>query len=422
MSAHSPFSTVHSPLIPPGYKQTDVGVIPEEWEVSPFSGLFNITAGGDIDPKRSQSFQDSAHPHPIYSNALTNSGLYGYCSYADHPANSITITARGMVGGANYRDRPYTAIGRVLVLQPKSEMAGFYFAEVINNRVKFANESTGVPQLTAPQISKYHLPVPPPPEQRAIATALSDVDALLAGLDRLLAKKRDLKPAAMQQLLTGQTRLPGFKGKWEVKRLGEIGSTYGGLIGKTKTEFGEGSARYITFMNVMSNVVINCESFEQVQVAPTESQNRAIKGDLFFNGSSETPEEVAMCAVLLDEVHDVYLNSFCFGFRFREGAEANGLFLAYYLRSREGRELMQSLAQGSTRYNLSKVALLKSSLPLPPLPEQTAIAEVLTEMDAELAALEQRREKTRALKQAMMQELLTGKTRLISRGVAEMKP
>jgi type I restriction enzyme S subunit len=194
------------------------------------------------------------------------------------------------------------------------------------------------------------------------------------------------------------------------------------LIGKTKTEFGEGSARYITFMNVMSNVVINCESFEQVQVAPTESQNRAIKGDLFFNGSSETPEEVAMCAVLLDEVHDVYLNSFCFGFRFREGAEANGLFLAYYLRSREGRELMQSLAQGSTRYNLSKVALLKSSLPLPPLPEQTAIAEVLTEMDAELAALEQRREKTRALKQAMMQELLTGKTRLISRGVAEMKP
>ena len=82
-----------------------------------------------------------------------------------------------MVGGANYRDHPYTAIGRVLVLQPKSEMAGFYFAEVINNRVKFANESTGVPQLTAPQISKYRLPVPPPPEQRAIATALSDVDA-----------------------------------------------------------------------------------------------------------------------------------------------------------------------------------------------------------------------------------------------------
>jgi type I restriction enzyme S subunit len=120
-----------------------------------------------------------------------------------------------------------------------------------------------------------------------------------------------------------------------------------------------------------------------------------------------------MCAVLLEEVRDVYLNSFCFGFRFHDGAEADGFFLAYYLRSKEGRELMKSLAQGSTRYNLSKAALLKSPLHLPKLPEQTAIAEVLSEMDGELAVLEQRREKTRALKQAMMQELLTGRTRLV---------
>ena len=119
--------------------------------------------------------------------------------------------------------------------------------------------------------------------------------------------------------------------------------------------------------------------------------------------------------MLLNEVHDVYLNSFCFGFRFREDAEANGLFLAYYFRSKEGRELMKSLAQGSTRYNLSKLALLKSPIRLPSLPEQTAIAEVLTDMDVEIAALEQRLAKTRALKQAMMQELLTGKTRLVSR-------
>jgi type I restriction enzyme S subunit len=260
---------------------------------------------------------------------------------------------------------------------------------------------------------KLQVLVPPLPEQRAIAEALSDVDGLLGGLDHLIAKKRDLKQAAMQQLLTGQTRLPGFHGEWEVKRLGDVGSTYGGLTGKTKADFGEGPARYITFMNVMSNVVIDCGMFEQVQVSPTESQNRAKKSDLFFNGSSETPEEVAMCSVLLDEVRDIYLNSFCFGFRFHDGAEADGLFLAYYLRSKEGRELMKSLAQGSTRYNLSKVALLKSPLRLPKLPEQTAIASVLSEMDGELAVLEQRREKTRALKQAIMQELLTGRTRLI---------
>jgi restriction endonuclease S subunit len=197
-----------------------------------------------------------------------------------------------------------------------------------------------------------------------------------------------------------------------VKLLGELGSTYGGLTGKTKSDFGNGSARYITFMNVMSNVVIDCESFERVQVSPEESQNRVRKGDLFLNGSSETPEEVAMCSVLLGDVRDVYLNSFCFGFRLYEGAEADGVFLAYHLRSREGRELMKSLAQGSTRYNLSKVALLKSPLRLPKLPEQRAIATALSDVDGMLGGLDRLIAKKRDLKQAAMQQLLTGQTRL----------
>jgi type I restriction enzyme S subunit len=259
----------------------------------------------------------------------------------------------------------------------------------------------------------FSIPLPLLPEQCAIATALSDVDALLGGLDRLIAKKRGLKQAAMQQLLTGQTRLPGFHGEWEVKRLGELGWTYGGLTGKTKEDFGVGAGQYVTFMNVMTSVLIDHEGFDRVRVAPTDSQNRVMRGDLLFNGSSETPEEVAMCSLMMEDVPDLYLNSFCFGFRLRDRAETDGLFLAYYIRSREGRELMKSLAQGSTRYNLSKGALLDASIRLPSLPEQTAIAAILSDMDAELSAVEARRGKTLALKQGMMQELLTGKTRLV---------
>jgi len=150
-----------------------------------------------------------------------------------------------------------------------------------------------------------------------------------------------------------------------------------------------------------------------VRVAASEGQNQAYKGDLFFNGSSETPEEVGMCAVLLDKLQNVYLNSFCFGFRLRSGVEADGLYLAYFFRSGEGRALLYSLAQGATRYNLSKTNFLKLEIPLPILKEQTAIAAVLSDMDAELAALEARRDKTRALKQGMMQELLTGRIRLL---------
>src|SRR6266446_10620360 len=122
-------------VVKPGYKQTEVGLIPEDWGVSTFSGLFDVTAGGDVDPERSASDQDETHCYPIYSNALTNRGLYGYCSHADGQAGSITITARGTLGCANFRDHPYTAIGRVLVLQPKNEIAGRFFAQVINNRL-----------------------------------------------------------------------------------------------------------------------------------------------------------------------------------------------------------------------------------------------------------------------------------------------
>jgi type I restriction enzyme, S subunit len=221
----------------PGYKQTEVGVIPEDWDVLTFKEQFSLSAGGDVNPRLSSDVQDEAHPYPIYSNALADQGLYGYCSYADHPAHSITITARGTLGAATFRDHKCTAIGRVLVLEPKRQSAGYFFSEFINSRVRFAIESTGVPQLTAPQIFNYRLAVPPYPEQRAIAGALGDVDTLIGGLERLIAKKRDLKQAAMQQLLTGQTRLPGFSGEWETVKFADLAdktvrwSIAGGLFG-----------------------------------------------------------------------------------------------------------------------------------------------------------------------------------------------
>jgi type I restriction enzyme S subunit len=189
------------------FRQTEIGLVPEDWSVSTFKNLFDITAGGDVDPERSKSYQDETYCFPIYSNALTNRGLYGYCSYANHLAGSITITARGTLGVAKFRDHAYTAIGRVLVLLPKGKLDGRFFADIINNRVKFAIESTGVPQLTAPQISTYMLPVPSFPEQTAIANVLSDMDTEIAALEQRSAKTHALKQGMMQELLTGRVRL-----------------------------------------------------------------------------------------------------------------------------------------------------------------------------------------------------------------------
>lgn len=394
----------------PGYKQTEVGVIPEDWEVKTFAELFSITAGGDMDPKRSATECDAIHRYPIYSNALTNSGLYGYCSYADHPADSITVTARGMVGFATYRSKAYTAIGRVLVLKPKIPTDCRYFAEVTNARINFANESTGVPQLTAPQISKYSLPVPPLPEQRAIAEALSDVDGLLGGLDRLIAKKCDLKQAAMQQLLTAQTRLPGFHGEWVTTTVGSLGGFLKGS-GVKKDEANSGELPCVRYGEIYTHHHDIVRVFNShISPAVAAQATRLRSGDILFAGSGETKAEIGKAVAFLDTC-EAYAGGDIVILR---QTSTDSKFLGYYLNSVPVQAQKASRGQGDAVVHISAASLSEIEITLPPTKaEQTAIAEVLGEMDGELAGLEARREKTRALKQAMMHTLLTGQIRLV---------
>ena len=415
----------------PGYKKTEVGVIPGDWEVDHLDRFWSVTDCKHVTAEFIANGYPLASIREVQSRFIdlteskqTTQHFYNLLSEGGRKpkAGDIILSRNATVGEvARVAEwHPPFAMGQdVCLLRKKSpELSTDYLQAVFQSpiiRQQLSDLMVGstFKRANVLQIRNFTVPMPAPSEQIAIAEALSDADALIESLDQLIAKKRLIKQGTMQELLTGKRRLPGFSGEWEVKRLGDFGSTYGGLTGKTKADFGEGSSRYITFMNVMANVVIDCDIFEPVNVSSTESQNRAAKGDLFFNGSSETPEEVGLCSVLADSVADVYLNSFCFGFRFREGAKANGLYFAYFFRSLEGRELLKSLAQGATRYNLSKTALLKVAFPLPSLEEQTAIAAILSDMDTELAALESRLAKARQIKQGMMQELLTGRIRLL---------
>jgi len=198
-----------------------------------------------------------------------------------------------------------------------------------------------------------------------------------------------------------------------VKKLGDIAKTYGGLSGKTKDDFHNGIFPYIPFLNILSNPIIDTTYFDFVNIGSGETQNKASKGDLFFNGSSETPEEVGMCSVLLDDIENLYLNSFCFGLRLFNQNEFYALYLSYFFRSGEGRKLLFSLAQGATRYNLSKTNFLKLEFPLPNYEEQLRIARIIGDMDSEISALGKKLHKTKNIKQGLMQSLLTGKIRLI---------
>ena len=192
----------------PGYKHTEVGVIPEDWTVKPLGLFCEISAGRDLVKLDFSSIPDYKHEFPIYSNALTNGGLYGYSKSYQYGPDKITVTARGDVGHAVYRDTPFCAIGRLLVLSSTYPCDLRFVTEFINQFVDFALESTGVPQLTAPQISKYTVALPTTKaEQTAIASILSDMDAEIAALEAKLAKARLLKQSMMQELLTGRIRL-----------------------------------------------------------------------------------------------------------------------------------------------------------------------------------------------------------------------
>jgi type I restriction enzyme S subunit len=177
------------------------------WAVKKLGEVFSITAGGDLNFNNYSLIQDENYRYPIYSNALTNKGLYGFTSEYKQTENTITVTARGQVGVANPRDHKYSAIGRVIILNPITNLNINFIAEYINNFIEFSNESTGVPQLTAPQISKYEILFPKHDEQTEIATILSDMDNGITDLEKKLDKYKKIKQGMMQVLLTGKIRL-----------------------------------------------------------------------------------------------------------------------------------------------------------------------------------------------------------------------
>jgi len=399
-----------------GYKLTAVGVLPEEWAVKSIGDLYLISAGGDFKPDHASDFPDDVYQYPVYSNALTDAGLYGYCDYADHKADSVTVTARGMIGSANFRDHPFTAIGRVLVLEPRAPQDGRFTVAYINERMDIAVESTGVPQLTAPQFSKYLLPVPPLPEQRAIAAALGDVDGLIGALEALIAKKRDIKQAAMQQLLTGKTRLPGFEGEWVETLLGDLGSCNRGVTYNPEIDLRSHDAsdtyRLLRANNIFREK-INLDDVQFVNRWRVSLSQYLETNDILICIANGSRTLVGKAGIFTknDEFHYTYG---AFMGRFRTNtAIANPYFVFSMMQTHRYRNFINDQLAGSSINNLRPSAIERLSFKIPRHEEQAAIAAVLSDMDAEIAALEARRDKTKALKQGMMQELLTGRIRLV---------
>ena len=410
-----------------GYKQTEVGVIPEEWEVCQLGELlqgsrsvrYGVVQPGKFEPTgcfmlRSQDYSKGwAGPEGMHKITLQLENQYKNARIRREDL-VMTVVGAGIgqvVVVPDWVDGTILSrsTARVAIDEEKAAsrfVKAFLEGPIGKRQILDCQKEGAQPVVSCPDLAKFFVANPPLPEQRAIAAALSDVDGLLGALDRLIAKKRDLKQAAMQQLLTGQTRLPGFKGEWVVKRLGEVATFYKGK-GLPKSAISESGAEpcihygelFTRYPETIGEILSRTDTSEGVF--------RSVANDVLMPTSDVTPRGLAKASCV--RVNGVILGGDILVIR-SDTKVIHGSFLSLLIRYEETQVLQ--LVTGSTVYHLYGSDMKNFTFSVPPLSEQTAIASVLSEMDAELAGLEQRREKTRALKQGMMQELLTGRTRL----------
>ncbi len=272
--------------------------------------------------------------------------------------------------------------------------------------------------LNATIIKSILLPLPKEEkEQRAIVDMLSDVDDLITLLDRLIAKKREIKQATMQQLLTGKTRLPGFSEEWKMKKFGEI-FQFLNTANNSRSDLSEnGEIKYIHYGDIHTQwrSFLDCSSDELPLIQRNKVRNMPFleDGDLVMVDASEDYEGLGISVEVKNATgRKVVAGLHTFLLRGDKEVLADG-FKGYLQYIPAVKDSLRKAATGISVYGISKNNVKNISIYLPDITEQRAIANILSDMDAEIVALEQKRDKTRALKQGMMQELLTGKTRLI---------
>ena len=299
----------------------------------------------------------------------------------------------------------------------RSDLYGPFFSYLLNSPLRhtIARVAQGdtVAHLYPKQLSRVWLAYPSRREQQRIADCLGSLDELITSKEQKLEALRQHKQGLIQQIFpkpgetTPRLRFPEFRNAadWKTKILGSQGSFLTSLTGKTAKDFDTGDAAFIPYMNVFSNVFTNTTDLRPVNVAGGESQTSVSKGDVFFTVSSETPEEAGMSSVLLDEIRNCYLNSFCALFRFDEGKSPDPVFLGYLLRSATVREHLLRGAQGATRYNISKATFRSLPILIPSGPEQRKIADCLGPMDEQITAESEKVDALWQHKQGLIQQL-----------------
>lgn len=413
----SQLSTVNSQL-PDGYKQTDVGIIPEDWDVDKIVNQTSITTGA----KNTQDkIDEGIYPFFVRSQTVERINSYSFDGEA-------VLTAGDGVGTGkiyHYINGKFDFHQRVYKISNFSkELGGYfffvYFSNNFYNRIMQMTAKSSVDSVRREMIANMQIPLPPLPEQQAITEVLSDVDALVTSLDRLIAKKRDIKQGAMQLLLTGKKRLVaeskrGYKQTdvgvipedWEVVKVGKItGFHKQGYY--TQETYKDDSKYFLLRGTDMLNPKVNLSTTPKINSNANDFRSYKVeKGDVLIVRSGSIGRYG-----IVEDIPESMFGSYLINFRFDQQKLLNSFF-GYFYESYETQNQILKIIQGSSNININAENIKSLKIPLPPLSEQKAIARILSGMDAEIEALEKKRDKYKAIKQGMMQELLTGKTRLV---------
>ena len=415
--------------IKPGYKQTEIGIIPEDWDVVELNSIAQISSGGT--PFRGNlNFWNGKIPWItttlIDFNVITEA--FEFITEKGLRNSATKLYTKGTILMAMYGQGKTR--GKVAVLGidatvnqacaaidlQKNIDSNYIFMNLSNryNEIRNLSNTGNQENLNIGLIKGVLVPVPKiKEEQSAIAQALSDTDELIQRLDKLITKKKDIKKGAMQELLTGKKRLPGFSGEWEEEELGVIGEISGAGVDK-KNIPGETPVRLVNFLDVYHRDFIRSNMLNHWVTAPTHKVVKCSvkKGDIFFTPSSEMREDIGLSAVAMEDIPDATYSYHVTRFRLFE--EWDIKFSTYVFNGRTFLNQCETVCEGSgKRYviNMGKFRGLKIKYPKEKK-EQEAIGNILFSMDSEIEQLEAKRDKYNEIKQGMMQQLLTGRIRL----------
>ena len=425
----------------PGYRQTEVGVIPESWEVKSANQIGKPVRGGSPRPAGDARYFNGAYIPWLTVAALTNipaSQLVvtetASCLTEEGALHSRTLSAGTLIlanSGATLGVAKILGIkccandGIAALLEFSKSVSPRYVAHFINTKTRYLRDTVatgnGQPNLNTELIGNFKIPFPPTKgEQESIAEALSDADALIESLEQLLAKKRHVKQGAMQELLTGRKRLPGFSGDWKQKRLGELFSFSGGLAAPRDQLTTDGYC-YLHYGDIHTSTknYVDVRSEYQdipkldIQLKKVSPASLLSDGDLVFVDASEDDEGTSRHVVIINPDETPFISGLHTIVAKNKAESLNHQYQRFCFQTAAIKLQFRFFAVGTKVSGMSKTNIVKVTLPVPSVSEQSAIAAILSDIDAEITALQTKLTKTRHLKQAMMQELLTGRIRLL---------